>query len=105
MFGDNKSVVDSSTLPHSTLTKRHNALSYHRVREAVAAKILHFIHMPGTQNPADILTKFLAPITFHQHVTPLLFWKGETLKTPNAQEGSDTMPGHEVGAVGTAYGT
>ena len=29
MFGDNKSVVDSSTVPHSKLAKRHNALSFH----------------------------------------------------------------------------
>ena len=31
MFGDNKSVITSSTIPHSSLNKRHNALSYHRV--------------------------------------------------------------------------
>ena len=43
MFGDNKSVVTSSTVPHSLLSKRHNILSYHRVREAIATKILVFI--------------------------------------------------------------
>ena len=37
MFGDNQSVVTSSTIPHSGLNKWHNALSYHRVREAIAA--------------------------------------------------------------------
>ena len=37
MFGDNKSVVTSSAIPHSTLGKRWNALSYHRVREALGA--------------------------------------------------------------------
>ena len=42
MFGDNKSVVTSSMVPHSLLSKRHNILSYHRVREAIAAKILVF---------------------------------------------------------------
>ena len=29
LFGDNRSVVTSSTLPHSTLGKRHNVLAYH----------------------------------------------------------------------------
>ena len=29
MFGDNGSVVDSSTIPHSRLNKRHIVLSYH----------------------------------------------------------------------------
>ena len=36
LFGNNKSVVTSATLPHSTLTKRHNILAFHRVREAIA---------------------------------------------------------------------
>ena len=40
MFGNNESVVKSSIIPHSSLTKRHNALSYHRVREAIAGKII-----------------------------------------------------------------
>ena len=42
MFGDNKSVVMSSTIPQSILNKMHNILSHHRVREAIAAKILEF---------------------------------------------------------------
>ena len=29
LFGDNRSVVTSSTLPHSTLGKRHNMLAYY----------------------------------------------------------------------------
>jgi hypothetical protein len=45
MFGDNKSVVDSSTKIHSKLHKRHTALSFHRVREAVAAKVVGFFHI------------------------------------------------------------
>ena len=43
MFGDNQSVITSSTLPHSRLNKRHNALSYHRVREAIASGVMYFI--------------------------------------------------------------
>ena len=31
MFGDNKSVVDSSSVPQSKLHKHHTALSYHQV--------------------------------------------------------------------------
>ena len=57
MFGDNKSVVTSSTVPHSLLSKRHNILSYHRVREAIAAKILVFHWCDSSQNKSDILSK------------------------------------------------
>ena len=42
MFRDNKSVVTSSTMPQSILNKRHNMLAYHRVREAIPAKIIEF---------------------------------------------------------------
>ena len=41
LFGDNRSMVTSATLPHSTLGKRHNILAYHRVREAIASKSFH----------------------------------------------------------------
>ena len=37
LFGDIKSIVTSSTIPHSSLNKQWNALSYHKVREAVAS--------------------------------------------------------------------
>ena len=57
MFGDNKSVVMSSTIPQSILNKRHNTLSYHRVREAIAANILEFHWCSSSQNRSDILSK------------------------------------------------
>ena len=40
LFGDNRSVVTSTTLPHSTLTKRHKILAFHRFREVIAAKVM-----------------------------------------------------------------
>ena len=80
MFGDNESVVTSSTLPHSTLGKRHNALSYHRVREAIAAKILQFHHISGDGNPSDILSKHCGHPQMWPTVRLLLFWSGDTLK-------------------------
>ena len=36
LIGDNMSVVLNCTLPSSQLKKKHNAIAYHRVREAVA---------------------------------------------------------------------
>ena len=73
MFGDNKSVVDSSVMIHSSLTKRHNALAYHLVHEAIAAGVVHFIHIPGAENLADVLTKFLPRVTAMKHLETLLF--------------------------------
>ena len=57
MFGDNKSVVDSASIPTSTLSKKSTLASYHRVREAIAAGYLKFNWKDGKSNPADILSK------------------------------------------------
>jgi hypothetical protein len=42
MLGDNMSVVLNTTVPSSALKKKHNAIAYHRVREAIAARIMRF---------------------------------------------------------------
>jgi hypothetical protein len=76
MFGDNQSVITSSTIPHSKLSKHHNALSYQRVREAIVAKILQFFHIDGASNPADILSKHCGYPQLWPHIQPLLFWMG-----------------------------
>ena len=79
MFGDNKSIAMSSTLPHSTLNKCWNALSYHKVHKAIASGIVHFKHISTNDNPANTLTKPLPWHKAHTHIKPLLFWKGGTL--------------------------
>jgi hypothetical protein len=56
VFGDNKTIIDASSTPHAKLHKRHNALSFHHVREAVTSKyVLTIFHLLGEYNPADIL--------------------------------------------------
>jgi len=69
---DNKTVVLSTSLPSSTLMKKHNALAYHRVREAVAAGIVKVSHIAGTENVADILTKPTDGPTFRKHLKSTL---------------------------------
>ena len=61
MFGDNLSVVTNCTLSTSTLKKKHNAIEYHRVREAVAAGVINLVHVPTKDKIADIMTKPLGP--------------------------------------------
>ena len=78
MFGDNESVVNTASMPHSKLHKRHNALSYHKTRDAIAAGILRFHHIPGSTNPADVLSKHWDMPSVWQVLRPLLFWYGET---------------------------
>ena len=72
LLGDNKSMIDNCTLPSSTLKKKHNAIAYHRIREAVAAGVIVLGHVSSKDNIADILTKALGPIIHFPHMKAYL---------------------------------
>ena len=95
MFGDNRSVVTSSTIPNSTISKRHHLASYHRVREAIAAKYISFHWKDGKSNPADILSKHWEFATVWPMLKPILFWRG---KAATQLKGSDRIPSTTPGA-------
>jgi hypothetical protein len=59
VFCDNEAVVKNSTMPESTLKKKHNAIAYHRTREAQAAGTIRIAKEPGETNLADLFTKLL----------------------------------------------
>ena len=73
LLGDNNSVVLNCTMPNSVLKKKHNAVAYHRVREAMAGGVMKYTHIPSDMNCADILTKPVPGPLFRQTVQPLLF--------------------------------
>ena len=92
MFGDNKSVVDSASIPTSTLSKKSTLASYHRVREAIAAGYIQFNWKDGKSNPADILSKHWELANIWPLLKPLLFWKGDTNELNAKAKGSDRIP-------------
>jgi len=57
VFCDNQGVVNNTTRPESVLTKKHNQICYHRIREAVAAGIIQIAKEDTATNLADLLTK------------------------------------------------
>ena len=59
VFCDNQGVVKNTSLPESVLSKKHNAINYHAVPEAVAAGIMRVAKEDGETNLADLLTKSL----------------------------------------------
>ena len=93
MFGDNQAVVTNSSIPHSSLNKRHNALAYHRVREMIAAKILGYYWIDGKTNPADIVSKHWSYPQVWQLLKPILFYSGDTGNLiTNSDENNDSNP-------------
>ena len=85
LFVDNMSMITSSTIPSSSLKKRHNMLSYHSVREAIASGVIHLIHIPGTENPADVLTKSQVHPTLYALTKPYIFYT--KVKHPQQKQG------------------
>lgn len=78
MFGDNESVVNASSMPQGKLHKRHNALAYHRTREAIAAGFVRYYHVKSEMNAADILSKHWDMPSVYKTLKPLLFWHTDT---------------------------
>ena len=82
LFGDNRSVVTSATIPHYTLTKRHNILAYHRVREAIAAKLMAFFWILSAYNLSDIVSKHWNHPTLYPMILKLLITRGNIMLIP-----------------------
>jgi hypothetical protein len=60
VFCDNRGVMKNASIPESTLMKKHNAINYHAVWEAVAAGILCVGEEDSETNLEDLLMKVLS---------------------------------------------
>jgi hypothetical protein len=77
MLIDNMLVVINSSIPSSTIKKKHNSIAYHKVREAVAAGIVKVTHVNSTVNIADLLTKALGPQVVYRLIKYVLLGRKE----------------------------
>ena len=57
VFCDNEAVFKNTTIPESTLKKKHNSICYHRCREVVAAEVMRVAKKGTLTNLADLFTK------------------------------------------------
>jgi hypothetical protein len=57
---NNQGVVKNTSIPESTLTKKHNAINYHIIRESAAMGMLRVGKEDTETNLADLLTKMLS---------------------------------------------
>ena len=57
IYGDNKSVLNNTTAPESTISKKHLSIAYHFVREGCANDEWRTGYISTDQNAADIATK------------------------------------------------
>jgi hypothetical protein len=73
MLGENMSVVLNTTVPSSVLKKKHVSFAYHRVIEAIAARIMRFAYVKSEESVSDVLTKPSSNEKFHNLMKRRLF--------------------------------
>ena len=57
IYGDNQSVLCNTTIPESTISKKHHSIAYHVVREGVAKEEWITGYISSHLNCSDTLTK------------------------------------------------
>jgi hypothetical protein len=73
-FVQEEGVVKNVSIPESVLTKKHNAVNYHAVREAIAALIMQVAREDGATNLADdLFTKCLAAPRRKEFLSSILY--------------------------------
>ena len=72
IFGDNNAVIINTSVPESTLKKKHHSINYNYVREAVAAGMVLIYKVDTGSNLADLFTKLLDRVTRKDIVQKIL---------------------------------
>src|SRR5688572_31755319 len=83
LVGDNMAIVLNTTLPSSTLKKKHQACNYHKVRESIAGGYIVYKHIRSEDNLADLLTKPLGRAVSERLISKYFFRNVLTTKADN----------------------
>ncbi len=74
IFGDNLSVIQNAKNPEAELKKKHVAVSFHVVREAIASGTVYPAWLYTKYNISDINTKIIPSNEFNTHCDHI-FWR------------------------------
>jgi hypothetical protein len=74
---DNQGVVKNTSIPESTLTKKHNAINFHIIREAAAMGMIRVGKEDTETNLADLLTKILSQPRRERLLQAIIYLKRE----------------------------
>ena len=68
---DNQGAVTCSHDPHSHARMKHMDIRMHFIRDCVNAGVINVVHIPGTENSADLFTKQLEKVIHQKWLTSL----------------------------------
>jgi hypothetical protein len=72
LYGDNFGVIQSATILEGELKKNYVAITYHYVRELIAAGFINAIWVKSSENFADVCTKALGAVVFNEIVRDIM---------------------------------
>jgi hypothetical protein len=75
VFCDNEAVYKNTSLPESTLKKKHHSIAYHRCREAVAAGTVRVAKEGTKTNLSDLFTKLLPQTRREELLDKFTYWE------------------------------
>jgi len=71
VYGDNKSSIDIAKSDKEAVKIKHIWVKYHQLQEFIQQKEVNIKQISSTENVADIFTKALTPILYHEFVNML----------------------------------
>ena len=74
IFGENLSVILNAQKSAADLSKKHVAILFHTVREAIASKSIEDYWIKGKYNQSDIMTKKIPCAPFKSHCD-FIYWR------------------------------
>jgi len=87
MFCDNRGVVLSTSRSEARLNKKHNAICFHRIREAVARGMIRIGKENGDTNISDLLTKVVSTYRRRNLLSQIYIKGGNFNDNDNDKEG------------------
>jgi hypothetical protein len=67
-------VVINTSAPESTLKMKHNAIAYHRAREALAVGNIRIVKEDADTNLQDVLTKLMTGLRLKLLLLSHILW-------------------------------
>src|SRR5688500_727815 len=78
-------VILNTTVPSSSIKKKHQSCSYHKVRENIA-KFVRFQHIKSEDNMADLFTKPLRHALYDKLTAQYLLRRPKTVTGSNVDK-------------------
>ena len=72
IYGDNNAVIINTSVPESTLKKKHHSINYNYVRESIAAGVVQIFKVDTGSNLADLFTKLVNRVTRKEIIGKIL---------------------------------